>query len=279
VLTRLSLIRAWVVIIACVVLPGSLLTACGSNSPGPGPGPIIQPPPPPPPPPPPAPPTLRVTRILGFGDSMTEGVDSPPLPSLTWAMTLDAGRSQSYPFKLQTLITQRYTAQTVNVYNAGWAGRQAREDAGRFDDAVSDAQAELVLLLEGVNDLNAPRIAPEGDNARIRATVDALEEMVKAAGRRNAHVMIGTLPPQRAGGSKAGSVDLVPAFNAAVREMAAKKGAEIVDTGSLPLSLIGSDGLHPTEAGYQRLAEIWMDAIRARYEQAPASNPNVNPSR
>jgi len=156
------------------------------------------------------------------------------------------------------------------VYNAGWAGRQAREDVGRFDDAISDSAAELVLLLEGVNDLNAPRIPPDGDNTRIRATVDALEEMVKAAGRRNVPVMIGTLPPQRPGGPKAGSVDLVPAFNAAVREMAAKKGAEVVDVGSLPLSLIGTDGLHPSEAGYQRMAEIWMEAIRARFERAPA---------
>ena len=215
---------------------------------------------------------------MAFGDSMTEGVDSPPLSPLTWALALDSGRSQSYPFKLQTLITQRYTAQTINVYNAGWAGRQARQDIGRFDEAVSDSAAELVLLLEGVNDLNAPRIPPEGDNARIRATVDALEEMVKTAGRRNVHVMIGTLPPQRPGGAKAGSVDLVPAFNAAVREMAAKKGAEIVDIGSLPLSLIGTDGLHPSEAGYQRIAEIWMEAIKARFESAPAPALTLIPS-
>jgi lysophospholipase L1-like esterase len=38
----------------------------------------------------------------------------------------------------------------------------------------------------------------------------------------------------------------------------------------LPLSLIGEDGLHPTEQGYQKLAEIFFDAIKAKYE-APAS--------
>ena len=187
---------------------------------------------------------------------------------MAWAIRLDAGRSQSYPFKLQALITQRYSAQTINVYNAGWAGRQAREDVGRFDDAVSDSTAELVLILEGVNDLNAPLIPPEGQNARIRATVDAIEEMVKTAGRRNAQVMIGTLPPQRPGGPKAFSPDLIAPFNAALAEMAGKKGAQVVDIGSLPVALIGSDGLHPSEAGYQRMAEIWLEAIKARFEQA-----------
>ena len=31
------------------------------------------------------------------------------------------------------------------------------------------------------------------------------------------------------------------------------------------------DGLHPTESGYQRLATIWLDAIKARYEQPAQS--------
>ena len=44
--------------------------------------------------------------------------------------------------------------------------------------------------------------------------------------------------------------------------MAAKKGAQLVDVNTLlSLSEIGQDGLHPTEAGYQHLAEIWLDVI------------------
>jgi lysophospholipase L1-like esterase len=183
-------------------------------------------------------------------------------------LSLDAGRTQSYPFKLQSLLAARYTAQTVQLFNAGIAGRNVREDVSRFGDALSAAKPELVLLLEGVNDLNSPRNPGEGDNARIRLTVDTLEEMVKEATRRNVPVMVGTLPPQRPGGPKAASVDLIAPFNEALRVMAGKKGAQVVDTGALPLSMIGSDGLHPTEAGYQRMAEIWMEAIRARYEQA-----------
>ena len=167
-------------------------------------------------------------------------------------------------------MTARYTAQTITVVNGGIAGRNAREDRDRFNRALSDARPELVLLLEGANDLNAPRMMGEGDNARIRATVDALEDMVRDAGGRGIPVIIGTLPPQRPGGPKSGNAELVPDFNAALVAMAAKKGAGLVDINTqLTLAMIGIDGLHPTESGYQKMAEAWFEAIRAIYERRP----------
>ena len=52
--------------------------------------------------------------------------------------------------------------------------------------------------------------------------------------------------------------------------MASKKGAILVDVnGQFPLPLIGQDGLHPTEPGYQTLAEMMFEAIKTRYEVAP----------
>lgn len=245
------------------------MTACSGNPIQPGPGPIVQPPPPPPPPPPPGPvPVLGITKILAFGDSMTEGVDSPPigLTAAEWTLPLSAGRSQSYPFKLKALLEARYTGQTFSVYNGGFAGRSARGDQGRFSQALSEAnRPELVLLMEGANDFNSPLEIGEGINARVRATVDALEDMVREATARGIPVMIATLPPQRP--PKGAGAEYVGRFNDQVRTMAAAKGAQVVDIGSLPASLIGQDGLHPSEAGYARIAEMWFDAIKARFER------------
>lgn len=243
----------------------ALVSACGSDGPSPiTPPPVIEPPPPPPPPPPTPPPVLAITRILAFGDSMTEGVDSPPLQG-AWSFALDAGRSQSYPFKLQALTTALYTAQTVEVFNAGLAGRQARDDRGRFGRALGDANPELVLLMEGANDLNGPLAPGEGINARVQSIVDALEDMVRDASLRGIPVMIATLPPQRP--PKGGGAEYLPRFNDALRSMAGKKGAQVVEIANLPASLIGLDGLHPSEPGYQRIAELWFDAIRGRFER------------
>ena len=255
----------WLLVLA---LCGGIF-GCGDSPTVPTPTPPVTPSPSPDPTPPapaPPPPTLAITRILAFGDSMTEGTVSPPA---TWAFRLDAGLSRSYPFKLQALIAARYTAQTIQVFNGGRAGNRAADDRGRFNDVMAEARPEVVLLLQGANDLNAPFAAGEGINARISATVAALEDMVRDAGFRNIPVMLATLPPQRAGGRSAGAVTFLGRFNDAVKVMAGKKGAEIVDVNAqLPLSDIGQDGLHPTEAGYQRLAEVFLQSIRARYERA-----------
>lgn len=248
------------------------VAACGESPTQPSTNPpTTQPPatdnPPPAPPPPPPSPTLGITRILAFGDSMTEGTTSTPVTNGLFA--LDAGLPRSYPFRLQTLTTQRYSGQTIQVLNAGHAGNRAVNDIDRFKDVVRDATPQLVLLLEGANDLNQPLGTGEGINARITETVSALEEMVKDAGFRGIPLMIGTLPPQRAGAPRAGAATFLNRFNDALKTMAAKKGAQAIDLNALlPISEIGQDGLHPTEAGYQHLAEIWLDAIKAKYEKA-----------
>jgi lysophospholipase L1-like esterase len=107
-------------------------------------------------------------------------------------------------------------------------------------------------------------------NDAITVIVGTLEEMVKEAGRRRIPIMVGTLPPQRL--PKGTGAPFVPRFNEAVKVMAAKKGGILVDVNAqLPEALIGQDGLHPTEEGYQRLAQIYMDAIKGNYESTPPS--------
>ncbi len=241
------------------LLLGFFATACGSSGPPTGPGPIVTPPPDPqPPPPPPPPPTLGITQILSFGDSMTAGTVSAALP----AFTLDAGRPESYPFKLQKLMTARYTAQTITVLNAGKAGEPAEQARDRFNGALSEAKPQLLLLMEGANDLNSP-----DESIDVSEIVSAMEDMVRDATLRGIPVMVATIPPQRVGGPKAAPPELLEKFNRDLRLMASKKGAQLIDVNAmLPLSLIGEDGLHPTEEGYQKLAEIFFDAIKTRYE-------------
>jgi lysophospholipase L1-like esterase len=238
------------------------LAACGSHAtaptppnddPGGGTGTGMPPPPPPPPP------TLNITRILAFGDSMTEGTTSPVLS----VVGLDAGIPQSYPFKLQTLETDRYTAQTITVLNAGLASRKAKDDRQRLADSVRAASPQVVLLLEGANDLN--------NGETIRQTVDALEDMVRDTQALGITVLLATLPPQRPGQKNTGNAALIPSLNDAIRVMAGKKGATLVDVNAqFPIELIGQDGLHPTEDGYEKFAEIFQAAIAAKWEQPPA---------
>ena len=224
-----------------------------------------------PPPPPPPPPTLKVTKILCFGDSITAGTVQPPLSVLS----LDAGQPQGYPFKLQALETARYTSQTITVWNDGKAGEQA-EDPGafsRYSQHVGDNHPDVILLMEGSNDLgNYSSSSPAAQRAGFTATVNAMEDMVREGQRLGATVFVATILSQRSSGSRGGAADLISPYNAALKAMIAKKGATLVDLNAqFPLSLIGADGLHPTEDGYETIAEIFQAALAAVYEVPPAA--------
>ncbi len=153
---------------------------------------------------------------------MTAGTTSPA--AVISALT--AGLSQSYPAKLQDLVTARYTGQTVTVLNAGKPSEHVYDAAtlARFNHEVSDANPNLILLMEGANDLND---AGEAVNDTIATTVGTLEEMVKEAGRRRIPIMVATLPPQRL--PKGHGAPYIGRFNDAVKTMAAKKGGILVD--------------------------------------------------
>jgi lysophospholipase L1-like esterase len=249
----------------------TILSGCGSAPPI-QPGPIPPPPPPDPPPPPPPPvPVLGVTRLLAFGDSMTEGVVSPARAF----GALTAGLPRSYPFKLQTLVSQRYTDQSVTVLNAGFAGRRADADSDRLKGALAEAKPELLLLWHGANDLLAlDRTTGAALDEGIAAAAAAVEDLVRDGTARGARVMLATQTPAIRGLQRGGAAPYLPQFNDRLKAVAARRGVQIVDLFTeVPAALVGQDGLHLTEEGFQRVAEVFLLAIEATYELAP--NPTA----
>jgi lysophospholipase L1-like esterase len=98
--------------------------------------------------------------------------------------------------------------------------------------------------------------------------------MVRMAQNQGVSVFLATLTPVRAGGTPTprgdGALLLLPEANAQIRQVALSEHATLVDLytgfGSSPDPYIDSDGLHPTEAGYQKMAQIFFDAIQASLE-------------
>ena len=177
-------------------------------------------------------------------------------------MQLTPGLSQSYPFKLFDMLTARYTADEVLVYNAGKPGERASEAGDRLAQSIRESTPELVLMMDGANDLL-------GD-AGVSTTVGAVDRLVRDALHRGVKVMLATLPPQRASGRRGFAAPIIPAYNDEIRRVATKNSVILVDLyAQVPLSMIGEDGLHPTEEGYQRIAEIFREAIAREYEQRP----------
>src|SRR5262249_36571793 len=190
-----------------------------------------------------------------------------------------SGIPESYPYKLQALMTARYTAQTISVLNGGHAGEYTSQGRDRLGGVLSEARPEVMILMEGANDLNAmngaglTHIGPVVNAMHgaglpaLGPVVNEMEDMVRDASGRGIQVIVATLPPQRAGGRNAGAGPLLAKYNGELKTMASRKGAMLVDLNALfPVSLIGQDGLHPTEGGYQKFAEIFFDAIKGRWE-------------
>lgn len=176
-----------------------------------------------------------------------------------------------YPVKLRERLNAAYTGQTIVVVSAGRGGELAVDGVRRLPDALREARPDLLLLMEGVNDLN--------NTAGVGPTIGAMESMIKYARAQGVPVFVATLPPQRRGGPRASSVDLVAAFNDELRKTAAAEGATLVDLNSaFDLAWIGQDGLHPTDAGYSRLADIFFAAIRSAFEP-PSQRTNNSPQR
>jgi lysophospholipase L1-like esterase len=228
------------------------------------------------------PPALTVTRIVAFGDSITFGVSgecnrglrfglpltiAEDLRRLRFAPVLAPGKD--YPSVLRDMLAARYTASPPSVINAGVGGEWVTDSVtfDRFRGILNAQNPDALLLLEGINDLNSAG-APA-----VPEVPAALRDMVREARRRGVRVFLATLLPERDGSCRDDGFPYIPATNDLIRGVAAAEGAVLVDlfavfSGQLD-TLLDEDGLHPTEAGYRKMAETFFSSIRTTLE-APA---------
>ena len=225
-----------------------------------------------------APPRLAYTRYLAFGDSITWGVDSPRVPALTALLAPEPPPAHSYPNRLRERLAERYPQQSISMLNAGIPGEYAANIPGqqsgvrRFRDVLLTYNPEVVLLMEGTNDLLG------GQNG-ADAAIAALDAMIAEARARDRRVCLATIPPQRPNGvrNRAAVAALIPGFNDRIRALAADRGVILVDVFNAmnnDLRLIGVDDLHPTVEGFQVIADTFLAAIAANLQEAqPAIAP------
>lgn len=204
-------------------------------------------------------PRLSRTAFMAFGDSVTAGEVTVPVATGARQIVVP---SSSYPAVLQGRLRQRYLADAVTVVNTGRSGEFAADAFPRFQAAMLANRPQAVLLLMGFNDLES--------SATVTSAVRAMERMAQEARGRGARLFLGTLTPSIQGRSRSQSDVLIRQFNSAIRSLAVGEGAVLVDlyqAASLNVTAwIGPDGLHPTEAGYVRIAEQFQAAIQTDLE-------------
>jgi lysophospholipase L1-like esterase len=238
---------------------------------------------------------------MAFGDSLTEG---EWWPGHTVVQTLDI--TKSYPTLLLQALQARYVNQPIEMWNEGLGGSRALCDdewesgcpegpEHRFTDALMRDRPQVVLLLQGINDLFFDRT-----NAGITKLITALRDFIINARLAGAHVFLSTLTAERRATVEdcpadpncqdkgktyfADNLSLLTQANNAIKNLAlTESGVTLVDgyaiTNADVNKYVGADGVHLSIEGYQALAAGFLEAIKAKYEvAAPVPQWSKGPS-
>ncbi len=215
------------------------------------------------------PPRINATRFVAFGDSMTAGeIPALGLNPSTGGFLVDP--NAAYPRRLEVALIGRYTDQTPTVRNQGQSGEQTTQGQSRLSRVLAGAGFEVLLLMDGANDLL------EGDARKVGPAVGAIQFMVRDAKSRGLRVYLGSLPPQdplACCPRRGNGAGLVNQYNSQLRSVASAENVTFVDVnaafGGDTTTLIDRDGLHPTAAGYQRIADTFFKSIMETLELPP----------
>jgi lysophospholipase L1-like esterase len=205
---------------------------------------------------------FALTRYLAFGDSITEGENGRPVGVMPFIDLANA-----YPTLLQRMFTERVPDQSIVVDNAGLGGERVSENGSRLEDRILATRAQVVLLLEGINDLNAglsPSTVMHGVRDSIRtAREHGVEYVFVSTILPVAPENCGPAPPRCRGGSTTN--DVIAETNERLRETVPKEGGHLVDTFGRFMAnraaYVDIDGLHLRPEGNRALADAFWERI------------------
>ena len=208
---------------------------------------------------------LTTTKFLAFGDSLTAGENGRPFGLVP---IIDV--PNAYPTFLQQFFNERIPSQTFTVVNAGLNGERVTDVTTneRLKGAIARNQPHVLLLLEGINDINnglGPNAVVNGIRDQIRTARDRGVQYVFVStllpvSREDCHV-----PPATRCRADDTPQSVLLQTNQLIRSMVPASGGHLVDPYDNFVanhgSYIDADGLHMKPEGYRALAGAFWDRI------------------
>ncbi|MGB5080718.1 MAG: SGNH/GDSL hydrolase family protein, partial [Burkholderiales bacterium] len=199
--------------------------------------------------------------IMPLGDSITLGVNGGYRNDLYTGLQqnncgVDFAGTQSDP-----------NTRVADKDHEGHPGFTIGDIAGSVNAWMASTQPGIILLMIGTNDT----AWWSADNAnQIGARHDALIEQIRTA-RPNAWIFVASIPPQSSAFIQPNNIDravLTQQFNAVIRANADARAAagqrvRFVDVNSVLTTADLYDGIHPTEAAHAKVAQKFLEGIRA----------------
>lgn len=210
---------------------------------------------------------LKDQTVLFQGDSITDAGRNKEDMAFNTPRHLGSG----YSFLAAAALLKKYSALNLKIYNKGISGNKVYQLAERWDADCIDIKPDVLSILIGVNDIWHKL------SGRYDGTVDVYKRDYIALLERTRKALPGVkliiCEPFAVSGVKAVDGTWYPEFNdyrRAAMDVAAQFGAVFIPFQSIfdeaqksaPGSYWTGDGVHPSLAGAQLMAEAWLSAIK-----------------
>jgi lysophospholipase L1-like esterase len=211
--------------------------------------------------------TLMQNNIILFqGDSITDSGRNKEDNSYNNARVLGSG----YPMLSGAALLEKYASLNLKIYNKGISGNKVYQLAERWDKDCLEIKPDVLSILIGVNDIWHKL------NGQYNGTVEIYRNDYIALLERTKKALPGVrliiCEPFAVRGVKAVDDKWYPEFydyQKAAREIATQFGATFIPYQKIydeaqkqaPGAYWTGDGVHPTLAGAQLMAQAWLAAI------------------
>ena len=182
--------------------------------------------------------------IVALGDSLTSG----------WMVT------RGYTEFLRDMLMSRYPKAGIRIINSGIPGDTAPGGLYRLQQDVISYAPDLVLVQFAINDAFCGSSLEE-----FRRLIEAIVERIRQESSAEVLLLTSTLP------ADASEFDVVAPFYAELKQISQDQVCAcaavdehwqgVIDSGRLHDELVLQDRVHPSEAGYQLMAEAVMACL------------------
>ncbi len=190
-------------------------------------------------------------RYIAFGDSITFG---------TGDATSRPVSEMGYPGRLDDLLAARGI--TATIINAGLPAEATPEAVSRIDRVLRTTPADVLLLMEGTNDI--------GLQVSVETATFNLNRIAEKAENQGLQVVHASIIPRLPSANRDADNKIAAELAGTLRDLAWDKNRGFADpfevffwqTANFATLYIGGiDKLHPNAAGYDKLAEVFADVI------------------
>lgn len=215
-------------------------------------------------------PLQSCARIMPLGDSITLGVNGGYRNNLYTGLQQN-NCGVSYVGTLYDPSTR-----VADKNHEGHTGITINDAAANVNAWLAATQPQIILLMIGTNNISSFT----NENAdQIGARHNALIDQLRSA-RPDAWIFAASIPPQSSVLVPPNNVDravLAQQFNAVIRKnvdarVAAGQRVRFVDVNSVLTTADLYDGIHPTEAAHAKVAQKFLEVIRATLTVVPTAS-------